>query len=257
MQKRRTNLYDPSSKIPFNVSRSKIDLFLECPRCFYLDRRLGIARPDMPGWSLNSAVDILLKNEFDTFREQQKPHQLMAAYRIDAIPFWHKDLHVWRDDLGRKVGASVLHKKTGLNICGIIDDIWHNTKTEELHIVDYKSTSTHGEVSLDGEYKEGYKRQMEIYQWIFRQMGFAVSDTGYFVYANGIKTAGKVFGNKLEFNTTIIPYAGNSSWVESAVVDIKKHLDANQVPLAGKQCKYCSYRKLISDEALQIQTNLI
>ncbi len=39
---RTRNLYDPASKEPFRLSRSKIDLFLECARCFYLDRRLGV-----------------------------------------------------------------------------------------------------------------------------------------------------------------------------------------------------------------------
>ena len=72
MQKRKSNLYQPNSDIPFNISRSKIDLFLECPQCFYLDRKLGISRPDIPGYTLNKAVDYLLKNEFDGLREQKK-----------------------------------------------------------------------------------------------------------------------------------------------------------------------------------------
>jgi hypothetical protein len=211
----------------------------------------------MPGWSLNSAVDILLKNEFDWFREQKKPHTLMVHYKIDALPFWHPNLHIWRDDVNRKVGASILHKKTNLNICGIIDDIWQNTKTQELHIVDYKSTSTNGEVSLDGEYKEGYKRQMAVYQWIFRQLGFPVSNTGYFVYANGIKDQGKTFNNKLEFKTTIIPYLADASWVEPAIVDIKKCLDSNEAPEPNQDCKYCGYRRLISGENLKAQNSLI
>lgn len=257
VQKRRSNLYSPGSETPFNVSRSKIDLFLECPQCFYLDRRLGISRPDMPGWSLNSAVDILLKNEFDGFRDQKKPHTLMAQYNIDAIPFWHPNLHIWRDDVNKKVGAFTFHEETNLNVCGIIDDIWQNTKTDELHIVDYKSTSTYGEVSLDGEYKEGYKRQMAVYQWIFTQLGFSISNVGYFVYANGLKDHGKTFQDKLEFRTTIIPYVADNSWVEPAIVNLKKCLDSDNIPESGKDCKYCAYRRLIGEESLKIQNSLI
>lgn len=256
-QKRKSNLYNTDSGLPFNVSRSKIDLFLECPMCFYLDRKLGISRPDMPGWSLNSAVDALLKNEFDTFRDQKKPHSLMSVFNIDAIPFWHPNLHIWRDDVNKKVGASILHKKTNLNICGIIDDIWQNNKTQELHIVDYKSTSTNGEVSLDGEYKQGYKRQMEVYQWIFKQLGFKVSSVGYFVYANGIKHYGKTFNDKLEFKTIIIPYMGDDSWVEPAILNLKKCLDLSEAPDFNADCKYCGYRKLISDENLKTQTSFM
>lgn len=258
VQKRRSNLYDPTSPVPFNVSRSKIDLFLECPQCFYLDRRLGIARPDMPGWSLNSAVDTLFKNEFDLFREQKKPHHLMVRHQIEAIPFWHQDLHIWRDDFQKKVGASVFHQPTRLNICGIIDDIWQNSKTGELHIVDYKSTSTRGEVSLDGEYKEGYKRQIAIYQWIFKRLGlsFPISRTGYFVYANGLKEDGKIFNNTLEFKTTILPYVADDAWVEPTILEMKKVLDGEELPPPHPDCKYCGYRKLIEKESSRKQPTL-
>ena len=65
---RTKNLYDPASKESFKVSRSKLDLFLECPRCFYFDRRLGVGRPPGFPFALNSAVDHLLKLEFDIHR---------------------------------------------------------------------------------------------------------------------------------------------------------------------------------------------
>ena len=97
--RRKRNLYEPSSEDEFRISRSKIDLFLECPRCFYLDRRLGFSRPSIPGFALNSAVDTLLKNEFDILRKQKKPHALMDEYGIDAIPYEHPDLPIWRDDV--------------------------------------------------------------------------------------------------------------------------------------------------------------
>jgi len=58
-------LFDPDSDKPFALSRSKVELFQDCPRCFYLDRRLGIARPPGFPFNLNSAVDALLKTEFD------------------------------------------------------------------------------------------------------------------------------------------------------------------------------------------------
>ena len=63
--RRKSGLYDPKDTKPFRLSRSRLDVFLNCPRCFYLDRRLGIDR--LPGFpfALNNAVDKLLKLEFD------------------------------------------------------------------------------------------------------------------------------------------------------------------------------------------------
>src|SRR3989338_3464891 len=70
--------YDPASKEPFKVSRSKIDLFVECPRCFYLDARLGVKRPSGPSFTLNNAVDELFKREFDVHRTARTTHPLMS-----------------------------------------------------------------------------------------------------------------------------------------------------------------------------------
>lgn len=249
-RKRQKNLYNSNSKEPFRISRTKIDLFLGCQRCFYLDRKLGLGRPSMPGWSLNSAVDQLLKNEFDLLREDNQTHELMKKYKIDAIPFSHPDLHIWRDDVYKFVGASTIHKKTNLEICGIIDDIWIN-KREELLIVDYKSTSTSKVISLEDEYKQAFKKQAEIYQWIFRQNGFRVSDTGYFVYANAGRNRSK-FDGRLEFELSIISHQGDDSWVEQTIFEIKNCLESNKIPSRGEGCEYCIYRKLISVEGGEV-----
>ena len=56
--------YIPEKKDLYKLSRSKVDFFLNCPRCFYMDRRLGIVQPPGFPFNLNSAVDNLLKNEF-------------------------------------------------------------------------------------------------------------------------------------------------------------------------------------------------
>jgi hypothetical protein len=250
MVKRRKNIYDPQNSDPYNISRSKIEFFLECPQCFYLDRRFGISRPDMPGWSLNSAVDQLLKNEFDNLRQNKQIHEVAKKHNINAIPFSHPDLAIWRDDYNKKIGASFLHKETNLNICGIIDDIWQNIDTKELHIVDYKSTSTEYPISLDHEYKQAYKRQMEVYQWIFRKLGHIISKTGYFFFANAAKNRPS-FDSKLEFRTLILPHHADDSWVEPVIFEIKKCLDSDQIPEPSNTCQFCRYRKMIVAEKIK------
>src|SRR3989304_636548 len=235
----RWSCYDPDSTEPFLLSRSKIDMFYECPRCFYLDRRLKVKLPSMPGFSLNSAVDALLKNEFDLLRKEQRPHELMVMYKIDAVPFEHPDLGEWRDDKHAYIGASVVHEPTNLEICGIVDDIWVRPDGE-LIVVDYKSTSTKEEISLEDKYKQGYKRQMELYQWVFRRKGFKVSDTGYFVYANATKDRDK-FDGKLEFDMQLIPHKGDTSWIEPLLLKIKNTLNSDIIPEASPNCEYCSY----------------
>ncbi len=243
-KKRQWYLFDPRDKNPFKLSRSKIELFTQCQRCFYLDVRLGVGRPKGPPFALNSAVDTLLKKEFDIHRAKQTTHPLMKAYGIDAVPFEHEKMEEWRDALKRGVG--ILHKPTNLFLRGGIDDVWVNP-AGELIIVDYKATSKEGPITLDDEWKIQYKRQMEIYQWLFRQNGFKVSDTGYFVYVNG-KTDRKSFDGRLEFDVAVIPYTGSDDWIEGVLTEMKECLMKNEIPNGAPDCEVCSYVELLKNE---------
>ncbi|MEA3293095.1 MAG: PD-(D/E)XK nuclease family protein [Patescibacteria group bacterium] len=237
-----TGLYQIGSKEPFKISRSKIELFLACPRCFYYDRKLGVGRPPGYPFTLNSAVDTLLKQEFDIYRANGLKHPLIEKYGIDALPIPHKDLNKWRHNF---TGVQFLHKPTNFLIFGAIDDLWQNSKKEFI-VVDYKATAKKDEVvELNQEWQNSYKRQMEIYQWLLLQNGYNVSNTGYFVYCNGISDA-KAFDKKLEFRVNLIPYTGDSSWVEKTLFDIYKCLNSNKVPESNSDCDYCNYIKSIN-----------
>ena len=238
-QKRTRNLYDPNASEPFRISRSKIDLFHECPRCFYLDVRLGVPRTSFPAFTLNNAVDELMKREFDTHRAKDKAHPLMKTYKIDAVPLNDPRMEEWRDALRR--GIQYPHKPTGLIFRGGVDDIWVNPKGE-LIVVDYKATSKKEEVTIEGYWQQGYKRQVEIYQWLLRGLGEKVSSTAYFVYANGNSDA-EAFDGRLEFELTIIPHEGDTSWIEPTVMKLAECLKSEDVPKPGETCEYCGYRE--------------
>lgn len=240
---RSKNLYDPRSAELFRLSRSKIDLFLECPRCFYLDRRLGVGRPPGYPFSLNSAVDALLKKEFDTHRAAGTVHPLAKAFELNLVPFQHEFIDVWRDSLRR----GIIYRMPGTNllVTGGVDDVWVDPATKELVIVDYKATSKDGEVSLDADWQDGYKRQMEIYQWLFRQNGYNVSPTGYFVYCNG-RTDGPAFDGKLEFDIKLIPYEGNDAWVASTILAAHACLVSDELPASAPDCDYCRYTDAVN-----------
>ncbi len=241
---RRTRyLFDPSSTAPFKLSRSKIELFINCPRCFYLDRRLGVGQPPGYPFALNSAVDKLLKKEFDSYREKQISHPLMRANGINAVPFKHEKLEHWRDAL--RGGIEYLHKPANFILSGGIDDAWVGPDGR-LFIVDYKSTSKEEEVTLDAGWQMSYKRQMEIYQWLFRKNGFDVSPTGYFVYCNG-RTDRDTFDARLDFDIKILPYEGDDSWMEDTVLAMRACLMGPSIPVHSAECDYCTYNKAVRE----------
>ena len=234
--KRTRNLFTTQSDEPYKISRTKIELFLQCPRCFYLDRKLGINRPDSPPFTLNNAVDALLKKEFDVYRGLGEPHPLMQSIEFNGAPFKHPDLDRWRDN---RNGVQTLHKETGFLVFGAIDDVWIND-AGELFVVDYKATSSELEVTLDGDWKKSYKRQAEVYQWLLRRNGFTVNDRAYFVYANGDKSK-LAFDACLHFSMTVIPYEGSDEWVPEALQEAHLCLTRDEAPLVTEGCPWCSY----------------
>ncbi|MDE2215115.1 MAG: PD-(D/E)XK nuclease family protein [Candidatus Omnitrophica bacterium] len=239
---RKWNLYNPQSKEPFKLSRSKIDLFLKCPRCFYYDRKLGVGQPPSFPFTLNSAVDALLKKEFDSYRAKGQPHPLMVKVGIKAVPFKHPDLDKWRDSM--REGIKYHHLGTNLLITGGIDDVWR-TEKGQLIIVDYKATAKSTEVSIDADWQIAYKKQMEVYQWLFKKNGFMVYPKGCFLYCNG-DISKERFDSKLEFSIKLIPYKGDDSWVEPTIYEILKCLNSKILPKSGNDCDYCKYREAIN-----------
>lgn len=234
---RSRNIYDPNSDKPFKLSRSKVDNYISCQRCFYIDRRLGVGQPPGFPFNINSAVDELLKKEFDSYRVQKKPHPYMKEIKNNLIPFQHEKLDEWRENFK---GVQYLHKETNLIFTGAVDDLWLDTDTNEIIVVDYKATSKNSEVTIDEEWQDGYRRQMDFYQWLLRKNEFNVSDTGYFVYCNGDKQQPN-FDNKVIFKVSVLEYNGNASWIEETIFNIKTLLDQNSIPDYSENCAYCVY----------------
>jgi len=238
----RSQPYKPGQKTPFKVSRSKIELYMQCPRCFWLDVRLKIKRPDGPPFNINKTIDELFKKEFDSYRKKGEPHPMMLDHNIKAIPFTHVDLNKWRTNF---TGVVALHEPTNLHVFGAVDDIWV-TENGELLVVDYKATSKQSDVSIDSEWQISYKRQIEVYQWLLRQNGFTVNDTGYFVYTNGRVDLDGFF-DRVEFRTKIIPYKGNASWVEPTLIKMKECMESEMPAVGtaamGGECDFCAYAR--------------
>ena len=260
---RQTSMFgNEKSPSPFPISRSKLEMFHSCPRCFWLDRVAGIGRPGIPGFLLNSLVDSLLKKEFDVHRESGPPHPYMSANGLGHMaPLQHDMMDEWRENF-----KGVRAQKNGLLITGAVDDIWASYEDEEeWYVVDYKSTATNSEITaelfLEDIYKGGYVRQMAIYQWMLRELGYPVSTRGFFVYENGNNDAESLLEKGTDDSPRGIPLKPalvieidtgddavivegeriNMDWVKNLVAGAEDCLNLEEMPESGEFCEYCGY----------------
>ena len=223
------------------LSRTTVEKYINCPRCCVLDKKYQIKPPSLP-FSLNIAVDNLCKNEFDYYRKIGEPHPLCVKNGIDAIPFSHKDFNEWRNNYK---GIRYKSEEHSFEFGGAIDDIWLK-KNGELIIVDVKATSKNNfdwmETFNKYEYAKAYKRQLEMYQWLFKKNGFKVANEAYLLYFNGKKNE-DFFNSQLKFEVHFIRLDCSTTWVEQKIIDTANLLRSNNFPKPSTSCENCNYLK--------------
>ena len=208
-----------------------------------------IKRPPGFPFNFNNAVDMLLKKEFDRHRLAGTKHPLQIEFNIDALPAQHPMLEKWRESM--KQGVIFHDTEKDLHIYGGIDDLWINSKGD-YHVVDYKATAKDKPVTELAEWTSGYKRQLEVYQWLLRKNGLKVSNTAYFVYCTGDNTV-ESFDNKIIFHSHIIAYEGNDSWINQTIENLHYCLQHEKTPNKSYSCEYCNffsklYSELVNDK---------
>ena len=241
--KRHQSVFNPEHPAPYELARGRVENFLKCKACFWLTQLKGVKPPEIPNFTINTTTDILLKRDADAVRGKSTLPIWEAAGLGHLIPFEHEDLENWTNS--QQFGLNdhhfnTIHEETNIKFGGGLDDVFLNTETGKIHIVDYKSQAqgtrspNNYEVkpsSLNDPWKIGYKRQMDMYVWVARRKGFDVSDTGYFVYvdAQHKNVDGMLMDADpniawMKFNASILPYEADTSWVEPTLIEIKDFL---------------------------------
>ena len=225
----------------FMCSRSTIEKFSQCPTCFYVEHVIGLKPPPSPGWSLNNAVDELVKNETDRHRELGTTPEILEQY--DFKVFHHEKLEDWRT---MNKGIRFKDEERNIDFYGLIDDVFVNS-LGELVIMDTKSISKQTDISESKHlWNNGsaYKRQLEIYSWLFQKNGFSVSSTGYLLYYNAIKKTDE-FNGVMKFKTSLISLELDTSWIEPCITNMIECLQKPTIPPSNQKCNQCIYWKLM------------
>lgn len=215
------------------VSPNSLNLFLECPHCFWLEKKKGIKRPQPYPYALNAAVDLLLKEEFDNYRAKNQVHPLISDHKIKAKLFPNQSLlNQWRNNFE---GLRYYDSDLSATIFGAVDDILE-FEGGKLAPLDYKSTG-----SQVANIYDRFQIQMDVYTYLLEKNGFQTPRKGYLAFYLVDKTNG--FGDRLPFKKELYEIDTDPTDVDQLFNDAVATLRKVSPPPHSQDCKYALWLK--------------
>jgi CRISPR/Cas system-associated exonuclease Cas4 (RecB family) len=215
------------------LSPNSLNLYLECPHCFWLEKNLGIKRPPAYPYALNAAVDSLLKEEFDTYRAKKLKPPLLEDSNIKANLFSNqKLLNQWRNNLA---GIRYYDENLKATLFGAMDDVleFENGKIAPL---DYKSTG-----NSTSKIYDRFQLQMDVYTYLMEKNGFQTPKKGYLAFYVVDKRRG--FIDRLPFRKEILEIETNPSDVYEIFKDAVVVLREVKPPEHSRDCQFNKWMK--------------
>lgn len=220
---------------PVQLSPNSLNLYYECPLCFWLDKRQGIKRPQPYPYALNAAVDMLLKKEFDEYRKKGELHPLLAAYNIPAKLFSNqKLLDEWRNNFK---GIRYYDSALGATLFGAVDDVLEFSDGK-LAPLDYKSTGSKVPTVYDR-----FQLQMDIYTYLLEKNGYQTAKKGCLAFYVVDKENG--FEDKLPFKKEIQLIDTDPSYVQKLFEEAVNFLYKDAPASHNADCQYGQWLKSI------------
>lgn len=209
-----------------SLSNSTLSLFLECPRCFWLQFNEKIVRPKGIFPSLPTGMDIIIKEYFNRYREKGELPPLIkdkVEGKLAKIP----------------LNLSIVNDSLDLKITGRLDECLE-LEDDSFIPLDHK---TRGKLPDDLGYSQSYyQTQMDTYTLLLRESGYRTKNLAYIIYYSpgpGELHHGIPFGVEVH---RIKTYPENAyKYFKQA----KSCLDGT-LPSSSADCEFCNWNKEVS-----------
>ena len=212
------------------LSASALSLYMECPKCFWLQKINGIHRPSQI-FALQSNFDRILKSYFDKFREKNElPPELTG--KVEGKLFGDKELlEKWRNAL--RPTLKYRHPKyPDFSLAGGIDDCLFDGK---YYIpLDFKTT---GSSRFEENSEKYYQHQLDIYNFLLEENGYKTKGMAYLVYYKPEEVAGE---GLMKFQIVVKKMETDHKRALRLFEDAIELLQ-NPMPKSHSDCQFCSW----------------
>lgn len=215
--------------MPSKLSPSSLNLFKDCPRCFWLKIIKDISRPEGIFPSLPSGIDKVMKAHFDKHRakgEVPKELDLKGIKLFDDVA----KLKVWTSNFKgiafTDAEGNILH--------GAVDEILQ--RENKLIVLDFK---TRGFPCKDDTH-EHYVDQLNIYNFLLRKNGYETEDYSYLLFFHPKEVTEK---GTIVFNIDLKKIDVDIASAERLWKAALKCLEGKE-PAPNKECGYCNLNSI-------------
>ena len=217
------------------ISWSKLELFKECPRCFYYDVKLKVRRPSSDLLTFYNSVDASMKSEMDHCRASNTIPEVISQHDHPYRLSNHPRIGEWRSiSQGLKFNWS-----DDIVLLGLIDDLWEDERGKFV-VVDFKSTVSQNTMQKLPPWHEKMQRQLSFYAYLFMKNGFDVHPKGVIFYVIGQTGKNGLFG-KMNFDYQLFELPIETGWIENTVKDAIGILEDSIIPKHSSKCPFCTF----------------
>lgn len=203
------------------LSPSTINLFCDCPRCFYLELKKLSSRPRGIFPSLPIGIDRTLKIYFEKFRTEGKlPAELSSISDAKLAVGLPKQLK-YIDDL------------LSADLRGNLDECFEFSDSTFAPL-DFKTRASKTDKLITA-----YQNQMDIYTFLLEKSGRATRKVAYLVYYFPESVEGGDFKFGIDIKEIATNMDNGYRLFERSVEAIR----SDTVPPANPECEYCNFEK--------------
>jgi len=209
------------------LSPNSLNLYRECPRCFWLQFNKGIHRPRGIFPSLPGGMDGILKTYFDEYRGTGHLPPIVEG-KLEG-------------QLMNPLAKSLMYKDTDLQVIlfGKLDEAL-DFGDGTYAVVDHK---TRGYAPKE-EIIEAYQLQMDVYDFLMRQNNLMTKNVAYLIYY--YPTTGQLHEN-FPFEVVVKSITTNPERARQVFEDAVNLLRSDEIPHASKTCEYCGWAKAMNN----------
>ncbi len=218
--------------MPKRLSPSQLNLFNDCPRCFYKHHILNIKRPRGIFPSLPSGMDRVIKDYYDTYRAKKTLPPEIAKYVEGKLLPDLALMNKWRN---WRTGPEYHDNSRDAYLSGALDDCLVDGTTKGGYYIplDYK---TRGAAPQEGKSEEYYGIQLSCYNLMLQANGHKVRDYAYLVYYYPKEVFSK---GDVRFNVEVVKIGAKASYGREVFEKALKVLKGKKEPESAEGCEYC------------------